>query len=173
MALHTGPSGGDARAHRVVIDAQCLLGWPAVNVGISVSRVGSSAQIKAMKQVAGQLRLDIAQYNELASFAQFGSELDKASMAQLNRGKRMVELLKQNQYSPLTAAEQVIVLYAGSHGFFDDIKPEEVRQEETSLLRWLRDSRAELTAAISEKKQLNEELKAEIEKALADFKKTH
>lgn len=146
---------------------------PAVNVGISVSRVGSSAQIKAMKQVAGQLRLDIAQYNELASFAQFGSELDKASMAQLNRGKRMVELLKQNQYSPLTAAEQVIVLYAGSHGFFDDIKPEEVRQEETSLLRWLRDSRAELTAAISEKKQLNEELKAEIEKALADFKKTH
>ena len=94
-------------------------------------------------------------------------------MAQLNRGKRMVELLKQNQYSPLTAAEQVIVLYAGSHGFFDDIKPEEVRQEETALLRWLRDSRAELTAAITEKKQLNEELKAEIEKALADFKKTH
>ena len=146
---------------------------PAVNVGISVSRVGSSAQIKAMKQVAGQLRLDIAQYNELASFAQFGSELDKASMAQLNRGKRMVELLKQNQYSPLTAAEQVVVLYAGSHGFFDDVKPEAVRQEETSLLRWLRDSHSEITAAISEKKQLDDKLKADIEKALAGFKKTH
>lgn len=146
---------------------------PAVNVGISVSRVGSSAQIKAMKQVAGQLRLDIAQYNELASFAQFGSDLDKSSMDQLNRGKRMVELLKQNQYAPLSAAEQVIVLYAGTHGFFDDVKVENVREEETSLVRWLRSSRTELTAAIMKKKQLDDELTAEIEKALADFRKTH
>lgn len=146
---------------------------PAVNVGISVSRVGSSAQIKAMKQVAGQLRLDIAQYNELASFAQFGSDLDKSSMDQLNRGKRMVELLKQNQYAPLSAAEQVIVLYAGTHGFFDNVKVENVRDEESSLVRWLRSSRAELAVSIMKKKQLDDSLTAEIEKALADFRKTH
>lgn len=146
---------------------------PAVNVGISVSRVGSSAQIKAMKQVAGQLRLDIAQYNELASFAQFGSELDKSSMEQLNRGKRMVELLKQNQYAPLSAAEQVIVLYAGTHGFFDNVKVEEVRAGEQDLVRWLRSSRKSMLDDIMRKKQLDDSLVAEIDKALEDFSKTH
>ena len=146
---------------------------PAVNVGISVSRVGSSAQIKAMKQVAGQLRLDIAQYNELASFAQFGSELDKSSMDQLNRGKRMVEILKQNQYSPLTAAEQVIVLYAGTHGFFDKTKVEEVRSMEQDLVRWLRSSRKALLDEIMRKKQLDDAMTAEIDKSLECFSKTH
>lgn len=146
---------------------------PAVNVGISVSRVGSSAQIKAMKQVAGQLRLDIAQYNELASFAQFGSELDKSSMDQLNRGKRMVEILKQNQYSPLTAAEQVIVLYAGTHGFFDKAKVEEVRSMEQDLVRWLRSSRKALLDEIMRKKQLDDAMTAEIDKSLEGFSKTH
>lgn len=146
---------------------------PAVNVGISVSRVGGSAQLKAMRQVAGKLRLEIAQYNELASFAQFGSDLDKSSMDQLNRGRRMVEILKQNQYSPLNVAEQVIVLYAVTHGFFDDINVEKVRSSEENLLRYIRNSQAKLLSEINEKKQLNENLEAEITNLLNTFKKTN
>ena len=109
---------------------------PAINVGISVSRVGGSAQIKAMKQVAGTLRLDLAQYRELAAFAQFGSDLDKATLAQLNRGQRMVELLKQDQYSPLPVEQQILVIFAGTNGYVDEVPVqcgEEVRAE---LLRF-------------------------------------
>src|SRR5579872_2402977 len=110
---------------------------PAVNVGLSVSRVGSAAQIKAMKQVAGKLRLDMAQYNELAAFAQFGSDLDKSSQAQLARGQRMVELLKQDQYVPLSVEKQVIILYAGVNGFVDDVPADSVRRWESEFLAFL------------------------------------
>ncbi|MHB0995227.1 MAG: F0F1 ATP synthase subunit alpha [Elusimicrobiales bacterium] len=144
---------------------------PAVNVGISVSRVGSSAQIKAMKQVAGQLRLDLAQYNELAAFAQFGSDLDKASTDLLRRGQRMVELLKQDQYTPMPVQEQVAVLFAGTRGHLDDVELEKVKHFENSLVKFLRDSYANLLADIAEKKQLNEELEKRLADAVLDFKK--
>ncbi|PKM97736.1 MAG: F0F1 ATP synthase subunit alpha [Elusimicrobia bacterium HGW-Elusimicrobia-3] len=144
---------------------------PAVNVGISVSRVGGSAQIKAMRQVAGKLRLDLAQYNELAAFAQFGSDLDKASTDLLKRGQRMVELLKQDQYAPMPAHEQVAVLFAGTRGYLDDVELEKVRQFEASLVKFLRDSYANLLADILEKKQLDEELEKRLADAVTDFKK--
>jgi F-type H+-transporting ATPase subunit alpha len=144
---------------------------PAVNVGISVSRVGSSAQIKAMKQVAGQLRLDLAQYNELAAFAQFGSDLDKASMDMLKRGQRMVELLKQDQYSPMPAHEQVAVLFAGARGYLDNVDLERVRAFESGLVKFLRDSYAGLLAEILDKKQLSPELEKSLGEAITDFKK--
>jgi F-type H+-transporting ATPase subunit alpha len=144
---------------------------PAVNVGISVSRVGGSAQIKAMRQVAGKLRLDLAQYNELAAFAQFGSDLDKTSTEQLNRGQRMVELLKQDQYSPMPAHEQVAVLFAGTRGYIDDVELEKVRPFESGLLKFLRDSYANLLKDIEEKKQLDPELEKRLGDAIADFKK--
>ena len=144
---------------------------PAVNVGISVSRVGGSAQIKAMRQVAGKLRLDLAQYNELAAFAQFGSDLDKASTDLLKRGQRMVELLKQDQYAPMPAHEQVAVLFAGTRGYLDDVELEKVRQFEASLVKFLRDSYANLLADVLEKKQLDEELEKRLADAITDFKK--
>ena len=109
---------------------------PAINVGLSVSRVGGNAQIKAMKQVAGTLRLDLAQFRELAAFAQFGSDLDKATQAQLNRGRRLVELLKQDQYVPLPVAKQVLSVYAGTTGMIDDIPVEDVRRFEAELFRY-------------------------------------
>jgi F-type H+-transporting ATPase subunit alpha len=140
-------------------------------VGISVSRVGGSAQIKAMRQVAGKLRLDLAQYNELAAFAQFGSDLDKASTDLLKRGQRMVELLKQDQYAPMPAHEQVAVLFAGTRGYLDDVELEKVRQFEASLVKFLRDSYANLLADILEKKQLDEELEKRLADAVTDFKK--
>ena len=144
---------------------------PAVNVGISVSRVGSSAQIKAMKQVAGQLRLDLAQYNELAAFAQFGSDLDKASMDMLKRGQRMVELLKQDQYTPMPVQEQVAVLFAGTSGYLDEIELEKVKTFESSLVKYLRDSYANLLADIADKKHLDPELEKRLADAITDFKK--
>jgi F-type H+-transporting ATPase subunit alpha len=144
---------------------------PAVNVGISVSRVGGSAQIKAMRQVAGKLRLDLAQYNELAAFAQFGSDLDKASTDLLKRGQRMVELLKQDQYAPMSAHEQVAVLFAGTRGYLDDVELEKVRQFEGSLVKFLRDSYANLLADILEKKQLDQDLEQRLADAITDFKK--
>ncbi|MGD9642940.1 MAG: F0F1 ATP synthase subunit alpha [Elusimicrobiales bacterium] len=144
---------------------------PAVNVGISVSRVGSSAQIKAMKQVAGQLRLDLAQYNELAAFAQFGSDLDKASTDLLKRGQRMVELLKQDQYAPMPVVEQVAVLFAGTRGYIDDVELEKVRQFASSLVKFLRDSYANLLTDILEKKQLDQDLEQRLADAVTDFKK--
>jgi len=145
---------------------------PAVNVGLSVSRVGGAAQTKAMKQVAGTLRLDLAQYRELAAFAQFGSDLDKATLMQLERGKRMVELLKQDQYKPMPLDEQIIVLYAGTQGYLDDLPVEAVRSFEQGLLSYVRSQKPELKKEIMEKKALDEELKAKLDEAIKAFKET-
>ncbi|MEI7527951.1 MAG: F0F1 ATP synthase subunit alpha [Elusimicrobiota bacterium] len=144
---------------------------PAVNVGISVSRVGGSAQVKAMRQVAGKLRLDLAQYNELAAFAQFGSDLDKGSMDMLKRGQRMVELLKQDQYSPMPVAEQVAVLFAGTRGYLDDVELEKVRAFESDLVKFLRSSYAHLLAEIADKKQMSPELEQRLIDSITEFKK--
>ncbi|MCX5784312.1 MAG: F0F1 ATP synthase subunit alpha [Elusimicrobia bacterium] len=144
---------------------------PAVNVGISVSRVGGSAQVKAMRQVAGKLRLDLAQYNELAAFAQFGSDLDKTSLDQLRRGERMVELLKQDQYCPLTLAEQVVTLFAGSRGYWDDVGLDKVRKYEDGLLRFMKENYSNLFADISEKKEIGKELEERLASALERYKK--
>ncbi len=145
---------------------------PAVNVGISVSRVGGSAQIKAMRQVAGRLRLDLAQYNELAAFAQFGSDLDKSSQAQLERGKRMVELLKQDQYVPMAVEKQVVVLYAGANGLIDDVPVDAVRKFETELLSFMERRFADILKQIREKKIIDETLKPQLESAIKEFKGT-
>ncbi|MGH7738786.1 MAG: F0F1 ATP synthase subunit alpha [bacterium] len=142
---------------------------PAINVGISVSRVGGNAQTKATKKVAGKLRLDIAQYNELASFAQFGAELDKVSMAQLNRGARMVELLKQAQYSPMPMEEQVASLFAGTNGFLDDLTVDQVKPFEAGLLNFLKTKHAGLLTEIREKKDLSDEAKKKMTTAIGEF----
>jgi F-type H+-transporting ATPase subunit alpha len=144
---------------------------PAVNVGLSVSRVGGAAQTKAMKQVAGTLRLDLAQFRELAAFAQFGSDLDKATLAQIERGKRMVELLKQGQYSPLPVEEQIMVLFAGANGYLDDIPVESISKFETEFLRSIRETRNDLKTELREKKVIDDSLKAKISSAVEDFKK--
>jgi F-type H+-transporting ATPase subunit alpha len=143
---------------------------PAINVGNSVSRVGGSAQIKAMKQVAGTLRLDLAQFRELAAFAQFGSDLDKATQAQLARGQRLTEILKQPQYQPMDVEKQVLVIWAATNGFTDDIAVEDVRRFETGLLKFVESSNPGLLAAIAEKKSLTDEIKAELKQVLEDFK---
>ena len=145
---------------------------PAINVGISVSRVGGSAQIKAMKQVAGTLRLDLAQYRELAAFAQFGSDLDKATLAQLNRGQRMVELLKQDQYSPLPVEQQILVIFAGTNGYVDEVPTDSVRKFEAELLRFATSKYQPLLDDIKSKKQLDDDLKSRIKSAIEEFKKT-
>ena len=132
---------------------------PAVNVGLSVSRVGGSAQIKAMRQVAGKLRLDLAQYRELAAFAQFGSDLDKATQQQLARGQRMVELLKQGQYAPLTVEKQVAIIFAGSQGLLDDVPVDQVRPFEEFLYPFLERKHAQLLPEIANKKELTDELR--------------
>jgi F-type H+-transporting ATPase subunit alpha len=142
---------------------------PAINVGNSVSRVGGSAQIKAMRQVAGSLRLDLAQYRELAAFAQFGSDLDKATQAQLNRGRRLVEILKQPQYQPLAVEKQVIIVYAATKGFLDSVAIEDVRRYEEDLYRFLEARHPAVLSGIASKKTLDDELKAAIEGALKDF----
>jgi F-type H+-transporting ATPase subunit alpha len=145
---------------------------PAINVGISVSRVGGSAQIKAMKQVAGTLRLDLAQYRELAAFAQFGSDLDKATLAQLNRGQRMVELLKQDQYAPLTVAQQILVIFAGANGYVDDVEVSAVKKFEAELLRFMASKYQALLADITTKKQIDDDLKGRAKAAIEEFKKS-
>src|SRR6188474_2893860 len=142
---------------------------PAINVGLSVSRVGGSAQIKTMKQVAGTLRLDLAQYRELAAFAQFGSDLDKATQAQLNRGRRLVELLKQDQYVPLPVEKQVVIIFAATKGFLDPVAIEDVRRYEEELYRFLETRHAAVLSGIAEKKIIDDEMKAAIEAALKDF----
>jgi len=144
---------------------------PAVNVGLSVSRVGGAAQTKAMKQVAGTLRLDLAQFRELAAFAQFGSDLDKATLQQIERGKRMVELLKQGQFVPMTMQEQVAVLFAGTSGALDDVPIEAVKKFEGEFLRFMRDRKADLLGSLAEKKAIDEDLKAKLAAAVAEFKK--
>ena len=143
---------------------------PAINVGISVSRVGGSAQIKAMRQVAGSLRLSLAQYRELAAFAQFGSELDKASAAQLTRGARMVEILKQGQYSPVPVEKQVLIIYAANAGMLDDLAPNQCKSFEEGLYKFVENAHPAILNDIREKKNLDDELKATIDAALKEYK---
>ncbi len=143
---------------------------PAINVGLSVSRVGGSAQVKAMKQVAGSLRLDLAQYREMAAFAQFGSDLDKATQAMLARGERLVEILKQDQYSPLTMEKQVIIIYAAINGFVDEYEVEVLLRYEAELFNFLAANYASLIDAIKEKKKIDDDIKATLEGALNAFK---
>jgi len=143
---------------------------PAVNVGLSVSRVGGSAQIKAIRQVAGKLRLDLAQYRELAAFAQFGSDLDKATLQQLARGQRMVELLKQGQYAPLTVEKQVAIIFAGSQGLLDDLPVDQVRPFEEFLYPYLERKNAQLLPEIANKKELTDEFREALTKALTAAK---
>jgi F-type H+-transporting ATPase subunit alpha len=143
---------------------------PAINVGLSVSRVGGSAQIKTMKQVAGTLRLDLAQYREMAAFAQFGSELDKATQAQLSRGVRMVELLKQGQYKPMPVADQVLSIYAGVNGFLDDVPVDKVRQFEEDLLRYVSEHHPELKKEVAAKPKIDETFGAELKQIITTFK---
>lgn len=142
---------------------------PAINVGLSVSRVGGAAQIKAMKSVAGQLRLDLAQYRELAAFAQFGSDLDKATLARLNRGEKVQEILKQGQYEPYPVEEQVVVIYTGVNGYLDDIPTDRVKAFEMEFLKFMRSSYPDILKGIKETKVLgdNEE---KLKKAIEEFK---
>ena len=145
---------------------------PAINVGLSVSRVGGSAQIKAMKQVAGTLRLDLAQYRELAAFAQFGSDLDKATKEQLDRGARMVETLKQPQYTPLAVEDQVLVLFTAVRGFLADIPVEKVVKFQEDFIKFMHASHADIGKKIAEQKKLDDALEAEIKKCIEGFKET-
>src|SRR5579885_2733978 len=144
---------------------------PAVNVGLSVSRVGGNAQIKAMRQVAGTLKLELAQYRELAAFAQFGSDLDKATQAQLSRGERLTEVLKQDQYVPLPVEKQIAMIYAGTNGLLDDLEVSEVRPFEQSFYRFLDTSAGSLLQKIREKKAIDDQIKAELEKVLEEAKR--
>jgi F-type H+/Na+-transporting ATPase subunit alpha len=145
---------------------------PAVNVGISVSRVGGSAQIKAMRQVAGSLKLELAQYRELAAFSQFGSDLDKATQGQLNRGKRLVEILKQGQFSPLPFSKQILIIFAGTSGALDDMAVEQLRDFEAELYKYVDTSNPGLLRAIMEKKVLDDDLKAAMTKVIKEAKET-
>jgi F-type H+-transporting ATPase subunit alpha len=142
---------------------------PAINVGLSVSRVGGAAQTKAMKQVAGTLRLDLAQYRELEAFAKFGSDLDKATQAQLNRGMRLVELLKQVQYQPMSAEHQVTSLYAGTRGFLDTIPVDRVLEYESQMLAFVERKYPEIYEELKEKNEIDDELDAKMKKALEEF----
>ncbi len=143
---------------------------PAVNVGLSVSRVGGNAQIKAMKQVAGTLRLELAQYRELAAFAQFGSDLDQATQAQLARGRRLTEILKQAQYAPLSVEKQIIVIFAGTNGYLDDLAVEELRDFEQALYRFLDQAHPGLGQKVRQRKELVEDLRQETHSVLREFK---
>jgi len=145
---------------------------PAVNVGISVSRVGGAAQTKAMRQVAGRLRLDMAAYRELAAFAQFGSDLDKSTQGQLNRGRRMQEILKQPQYEPVSLEHQVIALYAGTQGFADEVPLEKMRDWELALVKYMNQSYPEIGKNIVEKKQIAPDNEKKLREALAAFQST-
>ncbi|MCL4162135.1 UNVERIFIED_CONTAM: hypothetical protein GTU68_049404 [Idotea baltica] len=144
---------------------------PAVNVGISVSRVGSAAQVKAMKQVAGKIKGELAQYREMAAFAQFGSDLDATTQRLLNRGARLTELLKQPQFSPLRVEEQVCVIYAGVNGYLDELPVNAVGRYEEELLRTLADSHADLLAGIAKEKQLTDASEATLKAAVESFTK--
>lgn len=143
---------------------------PAVDVGLSVSRVGGNAQIKAMKQVAGTLRLDLAQYNNVAAFAQFGGDLDKATQAQLNRGQRLTEILKQGQYSPLPVEKQVLIIFAGTNGYLDDLAIEDCQPFEHGLYEFMDNSFPSVGSQLVQKKEIDEPLRAEIRKMLDEYK---
>jgi F-type H+-transporting ATPase subunit alpha len=143
---------------------------PAINVGISVSRVGGNAQIKAMKQVAGTLRLELAQYREMAAFAQFGSDLDQATQRQLNRGSRLVELLKQGQYEPLPVEKQILIIYAGTNGFVDELPLAALKKYEQELYSFMESKHPDILADILKKRELDGDLRAKLNKALEEFK---
>jgi F-type H+-transporting ATPase subunit alpha len=145
---------------------------PAVNVGLSVSRVGGNAQIKAMRQVAGTLRLDLAQYRELAAFSQFGSDLDKATQAQLNRGQRLTEILKQGQYQPLPFSKQILIIYAGTQGLLDDLPVDQLREFEKGLYENVDTVNPGLLKTIEEKKVLDDDLRAAMTKFIKEYKDT-
>ena len=145
---------------------------PAINSGLSVSRVGGAAQIKAMKQVAGTLRLDLAQFRELAAFAQFASDLDKATKAQLDRGQRLTEVLKQGQYSPLSVEKQVMAIYLGTKGYLDDVAVKEVTRCEKEFLDFMEANHPEVGADIIKTKKITDENEEALKKAIAEFKDT-
>ncbi|MGH8677451.1 MAG: F0F1 ATP synthase subunit alpha, partial [Burkholderiales bacterium] len=143
---------------------------PAVSVGLSVSRVGGNAQTKAMKKIAGRLRLDLAQYRELAAFAQLSSDLDKATKSQLDRGQRMVELLKQPQYAPIPGEEQTMIIWVGTSGYLDDLPVEAIRRFETEFYTFMRNKYPQVGKAIREKKELTDEIVTNLKKATEEFK---
>ena len=143
---------------------------PAIDVGLSVSRVGGNAQIKAMKKVAGTLRLDLAQYRELEAFAKFGSDLDKATLAQLTRGERMVEILKQNQYVPMTVERQIAIIFAASRGHLDDIEIEKVSEFESNLFDYLEANALDQLSSIKESGDLSDDTSKSLDKLISDFK---
>jgi F-type H+-transporting ATPase subunit alpha len=143
---------------------------PAVSVGLSVSRVGGNAQTKAMKKIAGRLRLDLAQYRELAAFAQLSSDLDKATKAQLDRGQRMVELLKQPQYAPMPAEEQTMIIWAATNGFLDEVPVDAIRGYETEFIAFMRNKYVPVVKLLREKKELTDEVVAGLKKASEEFK---
>jgi F-type H+-transporting ATPase subunit alpha len=143
---------------------------PAVNAGLSVSRVGGAAQIKAMRQVAGRLRLELANFRSLAAFAQFGSDLDAATKAQIDRGQRLTETLKQGQYQPLPVQEEVAVIWAATNGYLDDVAVPDVRAFEAGLLEYLRSSKADLLARIASEQAISDEIAEALKAAVTDFK---
>ncbi|MDD5568140.1 MAG: F0F1 ATP synthase subunit alpha, partial [Candidatus Omnitrophica bacterium] len=143
---------------------------PAINVGLSVSRVGGKAQVKAMRQVAGKLRLDLAQYRELVTFTQFGTELDKATQAQLTRGERVVEILKQDQYNPLPISKQVVIIYCATRGFLDDLPVKSIKKFEAEFLKYMDNKNSEVVKEIESKKELSEALMKKIDAIIVDFK---
>ena len=144
---------------------------PAINVGISVSRVGGNAQIKAMKKFAGTMRLDLAQYRAMAAFAQFASDLDAATRAQLDRGQRLVELLKQGQYVPLAVEKQVVIIFAGTQGYVDKLPVESLRSYEEELYRFIDEKHADLLEDIRTKKEITDEIKKKLVEVLKAFGK--
>jgi F-type H+/Na+-transporting ATPase subunit alpha len=146
---------------------------PAISVGISVSRVGSAAQIKAMKQVAGRIKLELAQFRELAAFAQFGSDLDAKTQGQLERGKRIVEIFKQPQYKPIPIEIQAAVLWAVQNSQFDDVPVEKVKDFQAKLTDFLTNRKSDLTARIAREKALSDALTAELKAAVTEFKQTY
>jgi F-type H+-transporting ATPase subunit alpha len=146
---------------------------PAIDVGISVSRVGGKAQIPAMKKVAGGLRLDLAAFRELEAFAQLGTELDKATQRQLDRGYRMVELLKQPQYKPLSATDQVLSIYAGTQGYLDDVPRTDVSRWETAFQHFIHERKPDLHASLEREKKLTDSTESALKSAIAEFKEKH
>jgi len=146
---------------------------PAISVGLSVSRVGSAAQVKAMKQVAGRIKGDLAQFRELAAFAQFGSDLDAKTQAQLERGKRIVELFKQIQYNPMPVEVQVVVLWAAQNGFVDDVPVEKIKDFQAKLTDYLTSRKTDLLGRIAREKALSDTITGELKQAVTDFKQTY
>ena len=162
-----------------ITDGQIFLGTelfnqgvrPAVNVGLSVSRVGSAAQTKAMKKVAGSIKLELAQYREMAAFAQFGSDLDASTQKLLNRGSKLTELLKQDQYSPMTVAEQVITIYAGVKGYLDSIETSEIRSFEKGLLDLVKGEKPEILESIQKSGKIEEDIDKALSEIISNYKK--